>query len=259
MDVQSYLSRLGLESRGDPDLESLRRLHERHLLKVPFENLDIHRGVEIVLDEERIVRKIVEDGRGGFCYELNTAFAWLLRQLGFRVSLLSAEVAREDGSFGIPFDHMTLRVDLDRAYLADVGFGDCFRYPLTLDTVDEVEQLGYVYRLRQQNDWWIVDRQPEGAALFQPQYRFTLEPRKLADFASGCHYHQTSPDSTFTQKTVCSIALANGRITLQSDRLVTTRDGVKTETPIRDRDQWEKALKSHFGVIPSAQKGRPHA
>lgn len=248
MDVPSYLGRLDLEGVGPPDLEWLVRLQERHLLKVPFENLDIQRGVEIALDEERILRKIVTDRRGGFCYELNAAFAWLLRQLGFRVDLLSAEVARKDGSFGIPFDHMTLRVELDRAYLADVGFGDSFRYPLLLEAGLETEQVGFVYRLREEEDWWILDRQPVGATVFQPQYRFTIEPRRLLDFAPGCHYHQTSPESTFTQKTICSIALPDGRITLLPDRLLSTRGGVKSETSINGRRQWEEALRERFGV-----------
>ena len=248
MDLQSYLSRLDLESSGNPELEWLRRLHESHLLKVPFENLDIDRGVEIKLDERRILRKIVKDRRGGFCYELNAAFAWLLRESGFRVSLLSAEVAKPEGSFGIPFDHMVLRIDLDRPYLADVGFGDGFRYPLPLVADEEVEQSGYVYRLRQDDTWWFLDRQPVGAAVFQPQYRFSLEARKLEDFVSGCHYHQTSPDSTFTQKAICSMALVDGRITLHPDKLVLSRGSSKTETTIPDQHRWEEALRDHFGV-----------
>ncbi len=247
-DVQSYLTRLGLAAEGGHDFDWLARVHEQHLLRVPFENLDIGRGVEIVLDEERILHKIVEDERGGFCYELNAAFAWLLRQLGFRVDLLSAEVAREDGSFGIPFDHMTLRVELDRVYLADVGFGDSFRYPVPLEAGQEFEQIGFVYRLREEEGWWILDRQPTGATVFHPQYRFTLEARKLKDFVSGCHYHQTSPDSTFTQKAICSMALVDGRITLHPDKLVLTGGSSKTETTIPDQHRWEEALREHFGM-----------
>jgi N-hydroxyarylamine O-acetyltransferase len=260
MDVQSYLSRLDIESPGEPDLDLLKRVHERHLMEIPFENLDIHRGVPIELDEEQILRKIVTNGRGGFCYELNTAFAWLLRHLGFEVRVLSAEVAKPDGTWGIPFDHMTLRVELDRPFLADVGFGDSFRHPLVLYAGAEVEQLGHVYRLRRQprqprqsqqpqrEDWWFLDRQPEGAAIFQPQYRFTLAPRKLEDFTDGCHYHQTSPDSHFTQNTICSKAIEDGRVTLLPDRLVTTRGSTKQETPIRELTEWEEALQTHFGM-----------
>ena len=77
-------------------------------------------------------RKIVNEKRGGFCYELNGAFAALLRALRFRVTLLSGRVARQDGSYGPEFDHLTLRVDLEEPWLADVGFGDCFLEPLRL-------------------------------------------------------------------------------------------------------------------------------
>jgi N-hydroxyarylamine O-acetyltransferase len=248
MDAQSYFRRLGLADVGRPDLGSLTRLHEQHLLRVPFENLDIGRGVPIVLDEERILRKIVDERRGGFCYELNAAFAWLLRQVGFRVDLLAAEVAREAGGFGIPFDHMTLRVELDRPYLADVGFGDSFRHPLRLEAGPELEQMGFLYRLREEDGRWILDRQPSGATVFRPQYRFTLEPRRLQDFSSGCHYHQTSPDSHFTQQSVCSVATVEGRMTLFPDRLLSTRDGEKTEIPITGRQQWEEALREHFWI-----------
>lgn len=249
MDVRSYLSRLGLTHVEHPDAAWLARAHQQHLLRIPFENLDIGRGVEIVLDEDRILRKIVDERRGGFCYELNTAFAWLLRKLGVRVDLLSAEVARMDGGFGIPFDHMTLRVELDDGeYLADVGFGDSFRTPLPLERRRENEQVGFVYRLREKGDWWIVERQPIGATVFSPQYRFNLEPRRLEDFSSGCRYHQTSPDSHFTQQSMCSIALEDGRLTLLSDRLISTRNGVKTETSIDGAQQWQEALRSHFGI-----------
>jgi len=248
MDAQSYFQRLSLADVGRHDLGWLTRVHEQHLLKVPFENLDIGRGAAIVLDEERILRKIVEERRGGFCYELNTAFAWLLRQVGIRVDLLAAEVAREEGGFGIPFDHMTLRVELDRTYLADVGFGDSFRYPLPLEAGPELEQKGFVYRLREERGWWILDRQPSGATVFRPQYRFTLEPRALQDFSPGCHYHQTSPDSHFTQQRICSIATVDGRVTLLPDRLISTRNGGKTETAITGRQEWEETLRKHFGI-----------
>jgi N-hydroxyarylamine O-acetyltransferase len=248
MEAQRYFERLGLADVGPRDLSWLARVHEQHLLKVPFENLDIGRGVPIVLDEERILQKIVEARRGGFCYELNAAFAWLLRQVGIRVDLLSAEVAREEGGFGIPFDHMTLRVELERSYLADVGFGDSFRYPLPLEAGPETEQKGFVYRLREEDGWWVLDRQPSGATVFRPQYRFTLEPRTLQNFSPGCQYHQTSPDSHFTQQRLCSIATVDGRLTLLADRLISTRNGAKTETPIKGEREWEEALGEHFGV-----------
>jgi len=214
---------------------------------VPFENLDIHRGVPIVLEEELLLDKIVRRRRGGFCYELNGALAWLLRQLGYRVTLLAAEVARPEGGFGIPFDHLTLRVDLDRPHLCDVGFGEGFRHPLALESEGEFEQLGASYRIRPDGSNRIVERAMRGEP-FQAQYRFTLTPRTLAEFAEGSRYHQTSPESTFTQKVVCTRALPDGRLTLTADRLVETHGASRTETPLSDRSAWEEALKQHFAI-----------
>jgi len=111
--IDAYLSRIGYTGAREPTLAVLRALHVRHLLAVPFENLDIHWKRPIVVDTERFLRKIVDERRGGFCYELNGAFAWLLRQFGFDVSLLSGRVPTADGGLGPPFDHMALLVTID--------------------------------------------------------------------------------------------------------------------------------------------------
>src|SRR5437763_10594849 len=110
--VDAYLKRIGYAGPLKPNSNLLRDLHRAHLFAIPFENLDIAFGREIICDEDAFLRKIIERHRGGFCYELNGAFAALLRSLGFPVSLLSARVPREDGSLSPEFDHLTLRVDL---------------------------------------------------------------------------------------------------------------------------------------------------
>jgi arylamine N-acetyltransferase len=111
------------------------------MLAVPFENLDISLGRKIICDESRFLHKIVNERRGGFCYEMNGAFAELLRALGFKVTLLSARVSGGDGSEGPEFDHLALRVDLDQPWLADVGFGDSFVEPLLLEPGLEQAQI----------------------------------------------------------------------------------------------------------------------
>ena len=130
MDASAYLQRINYVGPLAPSAETLRQLHLAHLLSVPFENLSIHRREPIVLDDAALFEKIVRLQRGGFCYELNGVFAALLRSLGFKVTMLSAEVANGKGEFGPPFDHMTLMVTLEDRWLADVGFGDSFREPL---------------------------------------------------------------------------------------------------------------------------------
>ena len=104
MNVATYLRRINYPGSTEPTAETLGELHRAHMLAVPFENLDIHLGREIVLDDERLYAKIVEQQRGGFCYELNGAFAALLRELGFNVKKLAAGVARASGGFGPLFE-----------------------------------------------------------------------------------------------------------------------------------------------------------
>src|SRR5215470_1616306 len=137
LDPHDYLERIHCHSlevgsrAGPPSLPLLRRLHAAHMLAVPFENLSIHVGEPISLGVDALYDKIVRRRRGGFCYELNGLFAWLLRHLGFTVTLLSARVAQPDGGFTPEFDHLALVVpDIDGAdWLADVGFGDSFHRP----------------------------------------------------------------------------------------------------------------------------------
>src|SRR5213080_2780696 len=135
--VDAYLKRIGYAGPLKPNSNLLRDLHRAHLFAVPFENLDIAFGREIICDEDAFLRKIIERHRRGFCYELNGAFAALLRALGFQVTLLSARVARSDGGEGPEFDHLTLRIDLEEPWLADVGFGDSFLEPLRLEAETE--------------------------------------------------------------------------------------------------------------------------
>ena len=147
MDVQAYLNRINYDGTVAPTAETLRQLHLAHLLSVPFENLSIHAGEQIVLEDEALFRKIVSRRRGGFCYELNGLFAALLRALGFEVAMLSAQVANDDGGFSRDFDHMTLMVTSEQRWLVDVGFGDSFIEPLSLDRREAREQRNRAYRI----------------------------------------------------------------------------------------------------------------
>src|SRR5579871_3807733 len=149
VDVRSYLARIDYSGSTTPSSATLRALHRAHLLTVPFENLDIAAKRQIVVDENVAAHKIVDLHRGGFCYELNGAFAALLRALGFRVTLRSARAAREGGGEGPEFDHLALRVDFDEPWLADVGFGESFLEPLRLVAGKEQDDPAGLFRLVQ--------------------------------------------------------------------------------------------------------------
>jgi N-hydroxyarylamine O-acetyltransferase len=242
MDVRAYLDRIGHHGPTPADEATLRRLHVAHLRTVPFENLDIHLGRAIALDETRLFDKIVRQKRGGFCYELNGLFAAALRELGFRVTLLSARVV-SDERVGPEFDHLALRVDLDRPWLCDVGFGDSFLEPLVLDEGETLEGR-WRYRLARDGvDWTLSRGEP-----WERSFVFTLTPRRLDDFEPMCRFHQTSAESPFTRKRVCTLATEAGRITLSNGRLIVTEGAERRERPLANEDEIRDTLRRVFDV-----------
>ena len=114
-------------------------LQQQHLLNVPFENLDIHWKRPILLDTAKFYKKIVNEKRGGFCYELNGLFCELLNELGFSSKMVSARVATSNGEFSAEYDHLAILTKIDgEDFLVDVGFGDFTAEPLRL--VLDIEQ-----------------------------------------------------------------------------------------------------------------------
>jgi N-hydroxyarylamine O-acetyltransferase len=256
MDVAAYLERIGYRGRLAPTAETLRRLHVAHLLTVPFENLSIHAGETVVLDDESLFDKIVTRRRGGFCYELNGLFAALLRALGFHVEMLSAAVSKREGEFGPEFDHMTLLVTLEERWLADVGFGDSFVEPLLVDVRAEQTEGAHAFRIEEENGRLVLLRRDADAA-WEPQYRFSLEPHAYADYAEMCHFHQTSPESHFTRGRVCSRLTPEGRVTLSGARLITTKGVERVERELEGENEYTAALLEHFGVSMRRSDANP--
>lgn len=251
MNIETYLRRINYDGPREPNAETLRQLQVAHLLAVPFENLSIHYGEPIVLDDESLFQKIVTKKRGGFCYEDNGLFAALLRELGFKVSMLAAGVANAAGEFGPPFDHMALMVELDQRWLVDVGFGESFLDPLLLDEVGEQVQGSRAFRIdRERDNLVLLKNDGEG---WQPQYRFTLHPYTYPDYEEMCRYHQTSPDSHFTKARICSRATENGRITLSDMRLITTTGigskAIREEKTLTDETEYATVLRNQFGIV----------
>src|SRR5437016_9850630 len=193
MDTEAYLERIGYRGPTRPTANVLRRLHRMHLLSIPFENLDIHLGRPIILSEAVFYDKIIKCHRGGFCYELNGLFANLLEELGFKVSMLSARVARKGGGFSPNFDHMTLLVQLEHPWLVDVGFGDSFTEPKRLDMSGPQADREKQYRFTRRDGRTLMSRRPKGNSVWEPQYLFSLRPRKVEEFVLRCRWQQTSP------------------------------------------------------------------
>ncbi|WP_342333272.1 arylamine N-acetyltransferase [Pedobacter sp. FW305-3-2-15-E-R2A2] len=251
MDYSAYLKRINYEGDLNISLDLLKKLQYLHLLHVPFENLDIHQGVEIKM--ENAFSKIVERGRGGFCYELNGAFFGLLKDIGFQVRLISGRVANKDQGFGQEFDHMAIlaEVDGDR-YLVDVGFGDFSAEPLkiTLDTLQQ-DRYGDFQIEKFDGRYLIVKKRVDD--VFVPEYIFTEIPRISDDFKEMVIYHQRSEKSSFTKKKICSIATENGRITITGERLK-IREGKKLmEKEFKEESEFHHDLRKYFNIQLSAR------
>jgi N-hydroxyarylamine O-acetyltransferase len=215
------------------------------MLAVPFENLDIPLGRPIVLSLPLFYEKIVRNRRGGFCYELNGLFGWLLERIGFQVVMLSARVF--DGNQpGAEFDHLILMIGIEEGLIADVGFGDSFLEPLRLEDTEENVQHGSSYRLTGLHYEKTLQRRRESD--WESQYSFSLTPRRLCEFTAGCQQQQTSSESIFTRKTVCSLATLDGRITLSNDRLIITAGMQHEEQEVTGETEYRVLLKTHFGI-----------
>jgi N-hydroxyarylamine O-acetyltransferase len=239
-----------MDYRGPLDCtaETLRQLQIAHLLSVPFENLSIHWGQPVILEDQALFEKVVMRRRGGFCYELNGLFAALLRALGFEVVMLSAGVVRSSGELGPEFDHMTLMVTLDERWLVDVGFGDAFREPLLLDERAAQTQGERAYRIDTSEDRLILMQRDRGSD-WRARYQFRLSPRAYPDYAEMCRYHQTSPDSIFTQGRICVRATPEGCVWLSKMQLVSIRSGERNERELANEEEYAEALREHFGIV----------
>ncbi|MBL8132874.1 MAG: arylamine N-acetyltransferase [Anaerolineae bacterium] len=243
LSLDAYLDRINHRAPVRPDLDTLTALHRAHLIHIPYENLDIHRGVPLTLDLPTLYRKIVVDRRGGWCFEMNGLLAWALREIGFDVTLLASSVGR--GSADEPFigDHLILLVQLDRPYLADVGFGNGLFEPIPL-AEGRYRQGGLEFGLRLAGDRWWFENQPDGGA----GYDFTLEPHALADFAAESYRLQTSPASGFVRATVCFRFTPEGLLTLRGAVFRRLTAAGEQEQIIEDAESYARILDEAFDL-----------
>ena len=247
--LSRYFARVGYRADAKPTLATLRELHRAHLLSIPYENLDIHLGVPLTLDPERIFAKIVDEQRGGWCYEMNGLFGLVLESMGFNVRRLSGTVGRAAHGWRAQGNHLVLVVTLDRPWIADVGFGDGFLTPLPLEP-GSFTQSFFHYRVSRDGPRWRVDSHPFGGA---DGFDFTLTARSLNHFAVQCRELQTSPESGFVKTTVCERFTRDGLIMLRGATLrEVTAAGVK-EHVLQSAGEYGATLRDRFGLdLPAA-------
>jgi N-hydroxyarylamine O-acetyltransferase len=246
MRLDDYLKRIGAAPPLDATIDTLRRLHIGHRETFLFENLSIQKGGGISLALGDLERKFLDEGCGGYCFEHNTLFGAVLRDLGFTFTPLLARVRRGPPERWMR-THMVLRVILDAApWLADVGFGGFgLIEPMPLSEGTRSDQGGATYALRRENSAWVLSMQDRSATT--DIYEFTEDPQTAGDIDVANHYTSTHPGSMFRKTLTIQRTSRAERMVLRSDGLVRFRDGHATEEPI-DRARLRAVVRDLFGI-----------
>ncbi|WP_128893889.1 arylamine N-acetyltransferase family protein [Longirhabdus pacifica] len=202
MNVEQYLNRINVNTLHDDPYTNLVHLLKQHVFTVPFENLDVIRKVPITLDLQRIYEKIVHRHRGGFCYEINGLFHWLLKELGYNVKRIAATVKKNKSEWYKDHTHLSNIVTLNqKEYVVDAGE----RYKVTKMN----DMIYYVQRYDEEEKEWLTS------------YKFTTEEIEFLFFEDMCKWNQ-SPASPFTQKLIVTLSNEHGRVSLTGKEIITT-------------------------------------
>lgn len=243
--IKKYSERLNLNKKLIPNLETLRYIHRQHLLIIPFENLDIINNKRIDFDIESISKKILEENRGGICYELNGLFLHFLKCIGFEAKYISGKVLEDVNEF----DHVLIIVSINTdRWLVDVGFGDNFLEPIKFEENTPQEDLkGNFKIIKYGNSKYQLLKSLNGLE-YSVEYTFTLQERNLYDFKERYTYFETSPNSRFRKNSMCSLEKENGRISLKEDKLIITEYGKREEKKVNNESEFLSILKQIFNI-----------
>ncbi|MDE2483484.1 MAG: arylamine N-acetyltransferase [bacterium] len=211
---------------------------------MPYENLDVQFGRRVTLDVADAYAKIVEGGRGGWCYEMNALFAWALREIGFEVTFVAAGVGARERPENA-FNHLALLVALERPMLADVGFGNGFLTPLAL-APGSAGDGRFTFRLERIESGWRFHNHATAA----DTYDFTETPRSIGAFAAKSAWLQRDPESPFVQNLVCHRFTDEGIVSLRGAVLTTLTPHEVTETIAQSAAELAEMLRARFALAP---------
>ncbi|MDE2261654.1 MAG: arylamine N-acetyltransferase, partial [Gammaproteobacteria bacterium] len=203
LDLDRYFARIGYTGSPRPDLPTLCALTELHPAAIPFEAVDVFLGRPVDLSPRAVHAKLLDGGRGGYCFEQNGLLERALAALGFTVEGLIGRVLwmRPPDAPPLPLTHMALRVTIDgERWLADVGFGSCIAgAPLRYDACDAEQPTRHeTFRLARRGAWTVLEAHlPDG---WQPLYMLSPEPALDSDYIAANWYTSTHPESGFRRE-----------------------------------------------------------
>lgn len=251
MDKRRYLSRIGFDGILSRTDKILATLHRQHLHHIPFENLDIHYKRPFDLNLRNVYQKVVNNIRGGFCYELNLLFDWLLNEAGFSSRIIASRIFDGQDNPGPPFDHMCVYVETEKEFLVDVGFGDLFLTPLEIRSGVQCDGRNFFRVEHLSKREYLLSMSKDGMD-FTRRYTFSLKKVKAESFDRICQKKQASPDSFFVKNIICTRPTETGRVTIFNNRLIEKQGGSRTERPIENDDELRMYLWRKFGItIPT--------
>lgn len=247
--VNSYLERIGCGKAVSPSVEYLAELQEQHLCTVPYENLDILAGREVSLQIPELFAKIVTQRRGGYCFELNALFGWLLRQLGYEVVDYVARFWRDEAVLPPLRRHHVLGVRAeDQWHLVDVGVGGVIPLrPLRLLEGTNMNQGEESYRLARDSRFgWVLEEQHHQN--WRRVYSFTEENQEAEDFVFANFWCQKAAESVFRKGLILAIRNHVGRNSIAGREVRLFRpQGVEVLTPA-NASEWQNVLSEYFGI-----------
>jgi N-hydroxyarylamine O-acetyltransferase len=203
---------------------------------------------------------VINKRRGGFCYELNGLFYELLRLIGFNIKMVSARVFNnQQQTFSPEFDHLAIIAEINSTdYLVDAGFGEFAFLPLRIELNKIQDDERGSFRIEKYDDEYykvskLVDEN------WMTEYIFSSKERDLSEFKDMCLYHQTSPDSHFTQNKLCSLATEKGRITITADKIKIKEGYMITELKVNSEEEFLSGLEKYFHITLSDNVPSQHA
>lgn len=245
-----YLRRLGFDAPPAPTLETLRQLQLRHTGVFPFENLTTLSGDPVLIDLPSIEQKVLHDGRGGYCYELNNLFLALLQALGFDARAISGRVVmgQPEGAWTARTHRLSLVIIDDVRYITDVGFGGMVpTAPLLLDSRAEQLTPHEPYRIDLHVDGFTLRANVAGE--WRAMYIFDLQRQEDIDFAVGNWYVSTHPESAFAEQLMVARTGEGWRRTLNNGNFAIHRIGHDSERrQVTDVQELIGLLGSEFGI-----------
>ncbi|MBO0994117.1 arylamine N-acetyltransferase [Bacillus sp. SD088] len=250
LNVKAYLERIGYKGILDTSAQTLAKLQENHLHTVPYENLDILQKIPLSLDIADLYKKIVIQRRGGYCFELNALFSWLLSELGFSVTDYFARFWRDEPNLPPKRRHHVLRVEAEgKFYLCDVGVGGI----VPIRPIEMVEGLiqtqgNEVYKLEKVPEfgWMLYEKKKEQ---WREIFSFTEEPQLAKDYIMASFWCEHAPDSIFTKEAMLAIRTKAGRNSVSGKEFrIFTDDQVHAFTPASN-DEYKQALQTYFGIV----------